>query len=183
MIIGLTGKMGVGKSSAYEILKEHLKHVTLVKFAAPLYDIQEMIYRRISAVYTRPEDFVKDRKLLQWLGTDWGRNTISETLWVDLWKAEVARAVAYGEHVICDDVRFDNESDIVRSVGGIVVEITSNNAIKRISTANGLAGHASEAGLSRDKIDFSIANNGTLAEFEKNLLPVFDRPTGKSNKT
>jgi hypothetical protein len=177
MIIGLTGGMGVGKSTAYQIIKDHFRDVELIKFAGPLYDMQEMIYRRIAAVHKRPETFVKDRKLLQWLGTNWGRDTISETLWVDLWKAEAEQLQRYGIHVVCDDVRFDNEADAIHAMGGIVIKITADTATSRITTANGIANHASEAGLSANKIDFSIANNGTLAQYEKDLLAVINKPT------
>lgn len=182
MIIGLTGGMGVGKSTAVDILREHLRNIEVVKFAAPLYDMQEMIYRRIAQVYARPPEFVKDRKLLQWLGTDWGRDTISKTLWVDIWKAEAALNLAYGNVVICDDVRFDNEADAIKSMGGIIIKITSNNAIQRITTANGITGHASENGISPEKIDFTIANDGLLVQYEKDLMAVIDRPATSKTK-
>jgi hypothetical protein len=177
MIIGLNGGMGVGKSTAFEILKKHFIHVKLIKFAQPLYDMQEFVYDRIKSVHTRPEDFVKDRKLLQWLGTDWGRDTISKTLWVDLWKAAAKQAHHEGYAVIvCDDVRFDNEAEAIRQAGGVVLSITSEAAKARITTANGIAGHKSEAGISPDLIHFSIANDGTLEQYENSLLAALNKP-------
>lgn len=177
-IIGFNGTMGVGKSTAVGLLEQYLiatfeQGSTLIKFAQPLYDIQEFIYERIYDVYERPETFVKDRKLLQWLGTDWGRGTISDTLWVDLWKARALRATSFNSVVICDDVRFNNEAATIKEMGGIVVKLTSNRADDRIDTKSGIVSHASEAGISDKYVDFIIENNGTLHEFETSLCKFF----------
>lgn len=170
-LIGFNGGMGVGKSTAIEVLKEMGETPHLVKFAQPLYDMQEFIYQRISSVYTRPEDFVKDRKLLQWIGTDWGRDTIRRTIWVDLWRAEVMRVgeAHPGELIVCDDVRFDNEAELVQLMGGIVVKIICDAAAARITTANGIKGHASEAGVSPLLLDYVIDNNSTLDDYKDSL--------------
>lgn len=169
-LIGFNGGMGVGKSTAIEFLRASGDIVSLVKFAQPLYDMQEYIYSRISSVYYLPSTFVKDRKLLQWLGTDWGRTTIRESIWVDLWKAEVRRIEKlYGGLIVCDDVRFDNEADAVHSIGGTVVQIVADNAQGRITTANGIQNHSSESGINPRSVDFIIQNNGTLEEFKMSL--------------
>ncbi len=169
-LIGLTGGMGVGKSTALSIIAKANSKVELVKFAQPLYDMQEFIYSRIGSVIKRDESFTKDRKLLQWLGTDWGRDSISKTLWVDIWRSQVQNLFDFGCPVVCDDVRFDNEAETVRSMGGIVIEITSKHAAARINTQAGIAKHASESGLSRNLIDFSIENDDTLQAFQEKLL-------------
>lgn len=168
-IIGFTGKMGSGKSTAIKLLEEvQHKDIILIKFAKPLYDIQEYIYSKISPVYQKPADFVKDRKLLQFIGTDWGRGTISESIWLDLWKAEVRHAREHNPDaiIVCDDVRFDNEAELIRSMDGKVVLITANNNEDRINSANGFKGHASEAGVSTEYLDFIIENNSTLEDLE-----------------
>jgi hypothetical protein len=174
MLIGFNGKMGVGKSEAIKTLNEvSNRPVELIKFAGVLYEIQELIYAKISPVYTRPPNFVKDRKLLQWLGTDWGRETISENIWVDLWKAKVVEALGRGSTVVCDDVRFDNEAELVKSLGGLVVQITSNRTDERIDTKAGIANHASEAGIKESFIDFALVNNGTLEQYKESLLRLY----------
>lgn len=171
MIIGFTASMGAGKSTAVDLLKKKAGHVELVKFAQPLYDMQEFVYDRISSVHKRSENFIKDRKLLQWLGTDWGRDTISETLWVDLWKAKVRNtqekhAYAPNLTIVCDDVRFDNEASTVQAIGGVVVHITCNRNKERIDTTSGLCNHKSEAGVNPKLVDYTVSNNGTIKEFE-----------------
>lgn len=187
MIIAFTAGMGAGKSTAVELLRsmfsgEHnFKPVLNVKFAAPIYDIQEYIYSRISTVYKRPSTFIKDRKLLQWVGTEFGRS-LSETLWVDLWKARAQeiRNSHPRSIVVCDDVRFDNEADAVHSLGGFVVKINCGKNKERIDTADGLKHHASESGINPKLVDYEVANDGTLDEFKlaiRNLCGLIDHRT------
>lgn len=180
MIIGLSGSMGVGKSTAVKSIKESFFTCPfkLVKFAQPLYDMQEFIYSRVSSVHTRPPSFIKDRKLLQWLGTEWGRGSIGETVWVDIWKEEALTFLQnnfldpYNKEpiVICDDVRFDNEAETIRSLGGMIIKITSEKASERIDTASGIPGHSSESGINPKLIDSNIKNDSTLANFEQDLV-------------
>lgn len=173
-LIALSGKMGVGKSEAIKTLSGILnKPLHLVKFAQPLYDIQEYSYNRISSVYKRPESFIKDRPFLQWVGTDWGRNIISETLWVDLWKAEVNEILQHDPEafIVCDDCRFDNEAETVKAAGGKIILITSNRTEYRINT-NG-SSHASEVGINTVLVDGTVTNNGTLEEYKTLLTSTF----------
>lgn len=172
-LIAFNGGMGTGKTTAIQSIRElSWIKVTNVKFAQPLYDMQEAIYERIASVYDRPLNFIKDRKLLQWLGTEWGRESISQTLWVDLWKAKVMEV--YNENpskiIVCDDVRFDNEADAVRSLGGHVIKIISDKSFFRIDTTSGITGHKSEQGLDFKNIDYIIENNGTIEDLKASLL-------------
>ncbi len=175
MIIGFTGSMGVGKSLAVRTLEGYLypKFTTLSKLAQPLYDIQEYAYQRIESAYKRPEGFIKDRKLLQWLGTEWGRDTLSKTLWVDVWKADVEVKIFKGYEVICDDVRFDEEAQAIKALGGKIILITSDKTAQRINTEAGIKAHASESGISKHLIDAHIVNNGSVEEYEEKLYETF----------
>lgn len=181
MIIALSGPMGSGKSTAVETLKfmqrdlQSNVKIKVIKFAQPLYDMQEMIYRRIENVYKRPENFIKDRKLLQWLGTDWGRATVGESVWVDLWTKEVNQALADGYLVICDDCRFDNEALAVQNAGGYIVKIKSSYCEYRADNPNGLANHPSEAGINDVYADVIIENNSTLDEYDNKLRQLFKK--------
>ena len=170
MIIGLNGKMGVGKSTAANFIQARSKQpIKLIKFAAPLYDMQEYIYRRISSIYTRNEDFTKDRKLLQWLGTEWGRGTIGESLWIDLWRSEVKTTLSSGYNVICDDVRFNNEAAVIKELGGIVLNISSSLTNNRINTKTGIIDHSSEKSVDSKYVQSYIENNGTEKEFDEKI--------------
>jgi hypothetical protein len=181
MIIALSGPMGSGKSTAVEILKFMVrdmgvnKPIKVIKFAQPLYDMQEMIYRRISSVYGRPTSFVKDRKLLQYLGTEWGRETIGETIWVDLWEKEVKTALQDGYVVVCDDARFDNEAESVRRMEGYLIKIVADQSHRRADNPNGIANHASEAGIKDVYANTIISNNSTLDEYDSLIREVFKK--------
>lgn len=169
MIITLSGPMGSGKSTAIAEITKQFPNSRLIKFAGTLYDIQEMIYDRISSVYTRPEDFVKDRKLLQWLGTDWGRDTISQTLWVDIWRAEAESCEEAGVVVLCDDCRFDNEASIIKDMGGYIIKLNSDRNLDRAQGGEGIKAHASESGIDSKYVDIAIDNNGTIEEFKHSI--------------
>lgn len=176
-LIAFTGPMGSGKSTAIEALKEEYDKtpVVLVKFAAPLYDMQEYIYRRIASVHTRPADFVKDRFLLQFIGTDWGRDKISKTIWGDIWQQEVDQELLVGNLVVCDDVRFDNEAERVKSLGGVIIKLETKQNLERINTNTGIQNHTSEAGVSEPLVDYTIINNGSLAEFKNKLVVIYKK--------
>ncbi len=177
MLIGFNGGMGCGKSTAIQALKDFVfpRDVLLVKFAQPLYDMQEFVYRRISSVHTRPDDFKKDRKLLQWLGTDWGRDTISQDLWVSIWQAEVADLRTWHKDpiIVCDDVRFDNEAEVLKNLGGHVIKIVRQDNTAHAIGGEGIVGHKSESGISVALTDFTVHNDSTLLEFERRLVGCF----------
>lgn len=183
-LIGFNGRMGSGKSTAIQALKyatEGVCQVHLVKFAQPLYDLQEAAYKRIESVYKRPESFIKDRKLLQWLGTEWGRDGISKTLWVDIWTAEVRRlnAAHPNDLIVCDDARFDNEAETIRSLGGLVVSINCNRTDERIDTKAGIVSHSSEAGINASLVDYTINNDGTREEFTQTVIDLYNKTKRK----
>lgn len=175
MIIAFNGEMGVGKTTAIGVARNFFSYNThLVKFAGPLYEMQEYIYERISSVHTRPSTFTKDRKLLQWLGTDWGRATVGPNIWVDLWKASMEDVTKAGLIGLCDDCRFDNEAEAVRASGGVVIKIVSDKNKERIDTTSGISAHASEAGIAAHLVDYVIVNNGTKEEFEAELTELLN---------
>lgn len=162
-VIGFTGEMGSGKSTAAQIIVNNNPRAKIFKFAQPLYDIQEYIYKRTHL------PLKKDRVLLQWIGSEWGRE-IDPNLWTGIWFEEVATYLA--EHpenvVVCDDIRFDNEASIIKSLGGVIIELhTFENRIQKINST-----HVSERGISRHNIDRTIDNNRSLEELENAILYV-----------
>ncbi|MCW2078038.1 UNVERIFIED_ORG: hypothetical protein M2193_000213 [Bradyrhizobium japonicum] len=53
------------------------------------------------------------------IGTEWGRQLISQDLWANTW----GRGIAEGESVMNDSVRFPNEAAAIRKLGGVVIMI------------------------------------------------------------
>ena len=103
------------------------------------------------------------REVYQTLGTDWGRKMVGEDIWIlagrarlDELRGDVESDVIRG--IVLDDVRFDNEAELIRSMGGLVVEIT-RSSVPQME-------HSSEAGIARDLIDYSFANEGDVATLQ-----------------
>lgn len=120
MIIMLSGKQGAGKSAAADDLQKALEEkgckVVRYKFAQPLYDMHEAIYKvaETYGIERHPEG--KDGPLLQVLGTEWGRKTKGYDIWINAARAFVRKVQTDGfdcasPSVIIDDLRFQNEFD------------------------------------------------------------------------
>jgi len=172
-ILAFTGKMGSGKSTAVEYLKTAInRKVVLVKFAEPLYLIQDFVYRTCDL----PAPIPKDRKLLQWIGTDWGREK-NPNLWVDLFKSKVKFLLEQDPTslIVCDDCRFNNEGEAIKDLGGKVIEIVRplEDRAKNIKLEN--TTHASESGLDPKYIDLFIINEGHMVEFQALLNEAVQR--------
>lgn len=100
------------------------------------------------------------RYLLQTLGTEWGRDTVKDSIWVDNLIARAQRSIANGRPVVVDDLRFPNEFDALRRCGACLVKIIRPDAEDR-----GSAAHISEGGLNDHAFDYVIVNEGSLADY------------------
>ena len=103
------------------------------------------------------------REVYQTLGTDWGRNMGGGDIWILAGRARLDELLGDVESdiirgIVLDDVRFDNEAELIRSMGGLVVEIT-RSSVPQME-------HSSEAGIARDLIDYSFANEGDVATLQ-----------------
>jgi hypothetical protein len=59
------------------------------------------------------------RHAMQTLGTEWGRNLIGTNLWATVWMHRFSEAVRKSARgVVVDDVRFETEAELIRSLGG-----------------------------------------------------------------
>jgi hypothetical protein len=103
-----------------------------------------------------PELGVSGRYLMQTLGTDWGRNTVDEDLWIKVW-------VLKNQHtqgtVVCDDVRFQNEVDHLRESGARVLKVVGQD------TSTEANSHESEG--QPLEVDHTIANDKTICHLEQ----------------
>jgi len=166
-VFAFCGKMGSGKSTACQFIKEGIeREVGIIKFAEPLYDIQNSVYDICGL--KQPE--TKDRKLLQWIGTEWGREK-DINLWTNIWKRGVKYYLEQSPTaiVLCDDLRFPNELEALREFGGKVIKIESSidERSKRINLEG--SSHSTEAFTEGANADFTIINNGHIVEFKTKL--------------
>jgi hypothetical protein len=118
-VIVISGKQGSGKTTLSEALSNKLRHkgwsVAHLKFAGPLYQMHDLCLGILKEGGIE-RDIVKDGPLLQMLGTEWGRKTIDENIWVKLAQADIAQTVRKAEElgyeklcILIDDCRFKNE--------------------------------------------------------------------------
>lgn len=170
MLIGLCGPAGCGKTTVAERLRDH-RGYKIVSFADPLYDA-------VSLITGVPVGKLKDRAtkeaelpgfgrsprfLLQTLGTDWGRDMVSENIWV---QAAMTR-IRPDEDVVIPDVRFDNEAEAIVDRGGKVFYVV-RPGWRCLEPAQ--AAHASERGVGMGNIAGFIDNSGTIDQAVSNLL-------------
>jgi len=129
-----------------------------ISFSKPLYDILHYAQK----VCNFPIE--KDRKFLQWIGTDWAREK-DNNIWINL---AIKSIENIDGNVYCSDVRFINEFKALKENGFIVIKIERNLTFTNKSSTN----HISENDL--DKIensewDYVIKNNGTLKELYRQI--------------
>lgn len=103
--------------------------------------------------------------MMQTLGTEWGRSLLPD-MWLRIWKNELDDSA----HTVCvPDVRFDNEAELIRELGGTIIHI------KRKPTADMLAvpAHASEAGIKKETGDIIFRDDRgieKMAQFAASIL-------------
>ena len=129
-IIALTGPKGVGTSTLANLIMSNqvLPHpVGIMSFAGGL--------KAMLATILPPEAFTpegkenpeyglcgkKPRELMQTLGTEWGRDKVSENIWVDVMEKKILKSGL--QSVIIDDLRFVNEWAMVKKLGGVVIAL------------------------------------------------------------
>lgn len=126
-LIALTGRAGVGKSFAANRFEEF--GYKRMKFASPLKAMLQSLglnQRQIEGdLKHEPCDLLcgkTPRWAMQTLGTEWGRNLIGQELWLNAFRRDLG--ALYPTHsVVVDDLRFPNEADLIRSLGGVIVRL------------------------------------------------------------
>ena len=176
MLIGLTGKAGVGKSTVTNLLLDFHGYFDLA-FADSLKKAAREIFG-LPLSYFRDQDLkevvdpfwnMSPRKMLQLLGTDACRNNIDQDIWVkSLLRAFYKLTDDFSEpiNVVVSDIRFENEATAIRNAGGIVVHVVASRAS---GLSDELQNHASESGVKFITGDWILNNRGTQEELPAEL--------------
>lgn len=160
---------GCGKSAAAAFLSDY--GYTIVPFAKTL---KEMLHPMlVSLGYDHNKAWrlltlekeavvpglgVSVRHMLQTLGTEWGRHCVHPNVWLQVWE----RRIAAFDRVVVDDVRFPNEAELIRRLGGEMWLVERPGV--QVSTS-----HTSEGGLNGHTFDYTLSNSGTLDDLRHKL--------------
>ncbi len=177
--LGITGRIGDGKTTLYHAIREAGLPCHDLSMAAPLKEAAAVLFGGSKANYcgTQEErlqihEFWRDRlgpewengrKQLQNLG-DGLRKLISPWLWVYIAEFRILRELELGlilpgEVMIVPDVRYDNEATAIRMLGGQVIKIENTNRVVPSAEVNNAP---SEAGISPELVD-EIYQSGSHA--------------------
>ena len=155
MLIGFSCKKGSGKSFFADYLVNNKLFIKL-SFASPLKEITKILFNLsdedvkdpIKKELINPKFNASPRELMQWLGTDIMREEFNKkfnysgSIWIDSVKDKVKTLLDNNKDVVIDDVRFQNEVDMIHSLGGIVINLrndldnTLNNSTSTHSSEN-----------------------------------------------
>lgn len=206
MIIGVLGLIGSGKNTAAELLVEQLPQATTDSFAATLKDA-------IADIFSWPRDMLEGatpesrawreqvdlwwaerlgiphltpRWVLQYFGTDVMRNHFHEDIWIASMERKIMNRDGY---TVVADVRFQNEIEMIRRLGGTLIEVRrgirpewyplavravaygEKSALREMETTYKDV-HRSEWDWAGTRVDHLINNNGTLDDLTKEVARI-----------
>lgn len=160
------GVAGAGKSALARVLARDYGYA-VVKFADPLKDMLRVLGLGVAELEgdkkAAPSELLcgkSPRWAMQSLGTEWGRQMLGESLWVDAWRRRV-EAMPAGAKIVVDDCRFPNELEAARSLGFVPVRIWREGA--------GAGEHLSECALDGVWMP-EFANHGTPENLARVIL-------------
>ncbi len=152
-IIGLTGYAGAGKDEAAKILMMNKRHVFYrVAFA------DELKSFALECGWNGKKDEA-GRNMLQALGV-FVRENIHPDAWINRTKTQVKWHLHNGHDIVFTDVRFINEIDYVRDLGGEIWRIDRPG----VGPAND---HVSEHEWTTVEPDVVIKNDGTIDDLRR----------------
>lgn len=97
------------------------------------------------------------RDFLQKLGTECLRNQIRQDFWVK--RLEISlRKLPPNTKIVITDVRFENETKMIRALGGMIIQINRPGLVK--------SDHLSDAGVKLLPTEVVVDNSGTLDQLK-----------------
>jgi hypothetical protein len=184
-IIALSGYARAGKDEAAKVLVEEFGFVQVAfadKLRDFLYALNPYIWRYHNGMreYALLQDVIDEhgwggyketdwkheiRRLLQRLGTEGGRETLWDSIWIDA----ALTGLPEDAKVVVSDARFFNEFDAVKARGGKVWRIDRPGV-------GPISDHPSETEAPKyPRFDKFLINNGTLEIWHKRVASTYER--------
>lgn len=210
MIIGICGLASAGKDSIADFIIQDNPDFVKIKMAHHLKDVCSLLFgmdRKMLEGETI-EDRIKreevdsfwnervledlqpftPRKALQYVGTNLLRNQLCQNIWVSCLEKKIKDNNL--QNVIVPDIRFLNEIELIRKLGGIIIRVERGERPHwwdlaeefNLSGLNVLNGkyiplidiHFSEREwIGVDNPDYIIKNNGTLEDLQIKVKEIF----------
>ena len=168
-LIGILGRKRTGKDSSGNYIIEKYNY-TRYAFAEPIKRILKIMFDLNDKQLNEDKEILdkrwnlSPREILQKFGTEICRNDLKEylpnieldngTLWIKLFKIFYEKNK--DKNIVITDVRFLDEINIIKSLGGKIIKINRDKVI--------YDSHSSECDIdnySKDLIDYNIDNNYT----------------------
>lgn len=173
-LIGITGKKRSGKDTVGDYLKEQFGYSSYA-FADPVKQTAQVMFGLTNDEMDNDnkEAVIKRwgfsyRQMLQIIGTDCGRNMFRDDIWIlraqdelDKIKTQAICNRQNKNYVVVTDCRFNNEAELIKNNGGIVI------CIERDTEYNDT--HSSESGVDNRYIDYHVKNDGTIDELHQQI--------------
>ena len=177
MIISISGKIGSGKDTIAEIIKEKmpaagwevkkfagkLKEVATLLTSIPITQFEDQSFKQTSLPSewnNATGDAMTVRDLLQKLGTEAMRNGLHENVWVNALFSDYQN----NSNWIVTDTRFPNEIDACVHRGAICIKVVRDSG-NHIGTA-----HASETALDDyNQWDYIVDNTGSVENLRRKV--------------
>ena len=166
MIVGVHGPLNGGKDTVATLIQEiYPGKFNRYAFAKPIKEACQIMFGFSS--YQIEDRVIKEeidpfwgfspRKVMQLLGTEYGRDMLRKDVWIQRARLEVEINKKKNLHTIITDVRFENEAEWVRSENAILIRLKVPNLIRDEKYS-----HASEAGITEAFEDLNIINDKDL---------------------
>ena len=162
-LIGIAAAAQSGKSTVARYLRDRFGYGE-VSFAAPIRQfISELTGIPLQDLEAGPKKEAvipwigkSPRQMMQSLGTEWGREMVKKSFWVDRAMRTVQDLAWGGIPAVISDVRFENEAVAIREAGGFILHLSRPDALV-------VSSHPSEAGVKfMAYADERIVNDSTL---------------------